>query len=473
MSLSTVDSRSLKTTMTATSGPRHSRLFLYALSLVTFAFTVVTTVFTILDASSFYYWGISFGPLAIVAATFNLLSLGTIVAVFIQLIYRQGRRGNGPWSSRSCLVPLCLLPTVVAVVLTLATYILTQTHKREVLAAPNGHWSFDMPPKYTIWALSTASQAVFFVITIWNWPSEQQYAGAAAGSPEESPREATPAMASNALQTPHIHGSSLSSPTFSNSSTHSLSNWGSSFYQAVYPVTSRTKLLARGASSLRDSISLSSMRTNSVSHPPDGFAMWNSSEMDPHLRDTIMQSGPSQELTAVLGRGTRLEPIPGSRPVSPARALNGPFSESPPVDTTAMPSPAFISPHTSRPPSPNIDSAMIHPLFRPDSPVPPPAATPGTVVVASPLSGHVIPRPHSSRSRTNSRTMSPSPLTSPSQIFGDAGSIRSGRGDRCESPLARAMTPPIPEFILSESPRVSSSASSLRKHSLHGPDDSR
>jgi hypothetical protein len=62
----------------------------------------------------------------------------------------------------------------------------------------------------------------------------------------------------------------------------------------------------------------------------------------------------------------------------------------------------------------NTSEAHIHPLFRSDSPIPPPAATPGTVVVASPDAGRILASRQSIQSlkrlRSGSLPPAPSPL---------------------------------------------------------------
>jgi hypothetical protein len=153
--------------------------------------------------------------------------------------------------------------------------------------------------------------------------------------------------------------------------------------------------------------------------------------------------------TKPLIAATLLEPIPGSRPVSPAKALDMYTDGAPaaaavdhvddfnfgveradtpasmatirPPTSQSMAStivPASSAPRrlsrSSRPSTPSLvstssislpfaesaapfapgaaDEAHIHPLFRSDSPTPPPVASPGTIVTASPLSGQVLPQ---------------------------------------------------------------------------------
>ncbi|KAI7092021.1 hypothetical protein KC356_g48 [Hortaea werneckii] len=101
----------------------------------------------------------------------------------------------------------------------------------------------------------------------------------------------------------------------------------------------------------------------------------------------------------------RLEPIPGSRPVSPAKPLDGPFPETSPEETPLPESPiqsVVSSPWTQRASSdelpplrrPSTHGSQVHPLFRAESPMPPPLHSPGTVITASPYAGQIIGRDH-------------------------------------------------------------------------------
>ncbi|KAF2232108.1 hypothetical protein EV356DRAFT_419805, partial [Viridothelium virens] len=130
----------------------------------------------------------------------------------------------------------------------------------------------------------------------------------------------------------------------------------------------------------------------------DGFDMWDTSMVDQQDKETVLYS-----------QATGLETIPGSRPVSPARALDGPFPREsspkaetvevalPPSPTTEQQRQRNCTPtassirsqtiHKSRSSTP--DESHIHPLFRSDSPAPP-STTPGTIITASPQGGQTL-----------------------------------------------------------------------------------
>lgn len=181
---------------------------------------------------------------------------------------------------------------------------------------------------------------------------------------------------------------------------HSLTNLichhrSSMIFKVIRPVTSRTKLLFHNSFVLPE--------TNSAS----------GSELSMRLSENSndSESRPPSSKKRSLPRKfsiSQLETIPGSRSASPANALNGPFSghwnhpiESPRVQSPTSPSGSFkkLMRSQSRRQS-NADQSHIHPLFRRDSPTPPPVALPGTVITASPHAGQVI-------SAEQQRTLSP------------------------------------------------------------------
>lgn len=122
----------------------------------------------------------------------------------------------------------------------------------------------------------------------------------------------------------------------------------------------------------------------------------------------------------------------------------------------------------------------IHPLFRSDSPTPPPAVSAGTVVTAAPLAGKVISNRQSIRSLNRMRSGSLPTVASPLSRQGSfddfgrrAGADRSSDPELREdgeeetedtaSETERKMTPPIPDWILSAGARTSLSGYHSRK----------
>lgn len=240
---------------------------------------------------------------------------------------------------------------------------------------------------------------------------------------------------------PHPEPNSPSRSIFSSNQRSSLKE---SAGQLLRPVTSKTRLMGSPFSSTRDVRSFSNeSRTEAMRSSNDDFGDWDTSGIEDRYDSPF----------ASKTRVTKLETIPGSRPVSPAKALHGPFptddsdeapsEELPPPDANLDPPMSPTSETGSlRSLRPNIrvntnKESHIHPLFRTESPVPPPMASPGTVITASPYAGQVVSpemrpmspwlngsRPGSpnaaaftSRSRTGSvkstRTVPSSPATSP------------------------------------------------------------
>ncbi|KAK0253561.1 hypothetical protein LTR48_001410 [Friedmanniomyces endolithicus] len=185
------------------------------------------------------------------------------------------------------------------------------------------------------------------------------------------------------------------SPTPSRSSVSSRSSWRG---HSVRPMTSKTRLL-RHSLLPSDARSYRSGRPTSLDtiRQHDGFETWDTSAVEPV---------PESRSLPASHHHRHLETIPGSRPVSPAKALDGPFptpAQTPlPDSPTAPTAPPADSPTSilhdlhELPPlrRPSTHESHIHPLFRSESPNPPPLPSPGTVVTASPLAGQVVSPQH-------------------------------------------------------------------------------
>ncbi|KAK0317186.1 hypothetical protein LTR82_011787 [Friedmanniomyces endolithicus] len=166
-------------------------------------------------------------------------------------------------------------------------------------------------------------------------------------------------------------------------------------------MTSKTRLL-RHSLLPSDARSYRSGRPTSLDtiRQHDGFETWDTSAVEPVPE--LRSLPPSHH-------HPRLETIPGSRPVSPAKALDGPFpspAQTPLPDSPTAPT-AQTAPSADFPTStlhdlhelpplrrPSTHESHIHPLFRSESPNPPPLPSPGTVVTASPLAGQVVSPQH-------------------------------------------------------------------------------
>lgn len=258
----------------------------------------------------------------------------------------------------------------------------------------------------------------------------------------------------------------------------------------VGPGSSRVKLIQKG--SARSSLDFPPVEATSID---SAFDRWDTSSVHHEIRANIHSSPP------VTRSG--LETIPGSRPESPANALDGPFlpesphavssdaptavdfySSSPPRGTTSSPpsSPPNFSRPTSRDqhkPVPNLLGSsmedLIHPLFRPNSPRPPPIAIAGTMVTAAPNAGQPVTPRTVQRMRSNTGPWK----AMPSPSFSNAGSppasptASQGPGSPGPSIAEEENLPPIlPGFVLSAGQRSSFQWYSRRKSTKERPTSS-
>ncbi|CAK7214117.1 hypothetical protein SBRCBS47491_002040 [Sporothrix bragantina] len=311
----------------------------------------------------------------------------------------------------------------------------------------------------------------------------------------------------------------------------------SSFSQVIRPITSKTRLISPstiGHSDSSPSISGTSSQRSSAWRPDslagsstspastyasrerdvrpsiEDFDSWDTSAVDPQNRLTVLES--SVSLSAIASRF--LETIPASPTTSRSPSPGMPLDLEPPQSRRRRSrsfSPAASSMRSasgtrlrsqSQSQSPPPGEAHIHPLFRSDSPTPPPAVSAGTVVTAAPLTAAQMTVTDAQSLRTLSRMRSgslpavPSPLSRQGS-FDDFG-VRRGLGiserphtgcgspelreenmelanegtteedeadrrSRADSNAERKMTPPIPEWILSAGSRTSLSGYQSRK----------
>ncbi|KAF2243307.1 hypothetical protein BU26DRAFT_437362 [Trematosphaeria pertusa] len=374
--------------------------------------------------------------------------------------------------SRRILAISCVVLSGTALIVSLASIVTIKSRLKEVTSAHSRgtvtDWNDYLNGQIGVWILACLTQCALYSSLLWSKPKPQIQPISLSG-----PRDSVMSEVRHSDQTANLYIleptqpssplAALPSPTFSTRSSQSLKSWRESLHHAVRPVTSRTKLIKQ-PSFTRDARSIYS-DGHSIANvsQSDGFDSW---EVGRRSHISLSNKDAAIQLASAPSRGTALEPIPGSRPASPARALDGPFPASD-DGHDELPPPPKLMPDISRPPSPAISEAHIHPLFRSESPTPPPAATPGTSIVASPLANQMIacpPRPYS-RMRSNSRAGSPSPLVH-SQSFQERA-MTPQRNSRSPSPPSREMTPPIPDFVLNPSPRSSMSGThSRRKVSL-------
>lgn len=241
----------------------------------------------------------------------------------------------------------------------------------------------------------------------------------------------------------------------SKSTMDTISSIRTSVSHAIRPASSRTRLLS--AREKRRVPSLDS--TPCRSSTENSFDSWDTSSVDAHNRQVVLEMSSSPTIKPPC-----LETIPASptasRSPSPGKTLD--LEPPPPLRRSRSYSASTLQQlEDSR--TSSSSELHIHPLFRSDSPTPPPVATPGTVVVAAPNAGKVITRRESKQSlkrmRSGSLPAGPSPLSRQTSMGG--AQLRrqeeAPQGDR-EPGWERSMTPPIPEWLLSPSMQASLAA---------------
>lgn len=448
------------------------RFYLSFLGAVAWSTTSADTILNILDAVSLSAAQSSLVGLAVTASAFDLGAVGVVTVFAAHHAWtREGIIKDSPQAAR-VLAASCMLISAGAVVISMASMITMRLHLQELEHGKHSaisDWISSSSAQIAIWLLACLSQIALYTSPI--WCRSKQHAQSMEASP---PRDSVMSEMRLSTPTPHLFMleatqpssplGALPSPTWSDrSSSQSLKSWRDSLHQAVRPISSRSKLVGR-PSFTREALSFHSDALSMKSAgQPDAFDSW---EVDAQSKSTASQLvAPSMLMPC---RGTALEPIPGSRPASPARALDGPF----PLEDEVLSPPPKLALDVSRPPSPGGSEAHIHPLFRSESPTPAPATTPGTSIVASPLANQIIACParpysrmrsNSARSATNSRAASPALVHQRSFINERTPSHLSQHSrSRSPSPPSRVMTPPIPDFVLNSSPRNSVNGSQRR-----------
>ncbi|EKD20003.1 uncharacterized protein L3040_002319 [Drepanopeziza brunnea f. sp. 'multigermtubi'] len=320
---------------------------------------------------------------------------------------------------------------------------------------------------FIVWAISIIAEAMFLICMIIIQRKDSQYDQEYGrdGEPQnlaEMVESGRPRLLSLQKSIANHDFSSIGSPPLSERSRadSDMSSFRFSFKQVVRPISSKTKLIAHSCrSSYRPQsiVSNNGSQCETVLSIEDGFDSWDTSGVDAQSREAVASASPTTPprlLETIPASPTNsrsgspvfpldLEPPrtrPRSRSYSPANSCRDLSRTTRNQDTESMNS-----------------EAHIHPLFRTDSPAPPPAATPGTMVTAAPGAGQVISDRQSIRSiqRIRSGSLPSSP------VLGHSASLESIRQhiereelERLEEVAGqRSLTPPIPDFILKGVPR--------------------
>ncbi|KAH7329136.1 hypothetical protein B0I35DRAFT_37071 [Stachybotrys elegans] len=258
-------------------------------------------------------------------------------------------------------------------------------------------------------------------------------------------------------------------PSYAPSSTASVA---SSMAKFIRPISSKTRLLSTREKHRGHSLDSDAYRS-STDVPTDS---WDGSSVDTITLQTI--STPS------VAKPRFLETIPASPTISGASTpeLLQDLEPPHPVRRSRSYSPS------GRREVPGLTSSSsselhIHPLFRSDSPTPPPIATPGTVVLASPIAGQVISNRQSvhslKRIRSGSLPSAPSPLSRQGSLepsrstsslripMDEQSSIEeveeSEEEDKDNGSARRVKTQSIPDFVLGAGNELPRSGQSMRR----------
>jgi len=408
---------------------------LRSVGVIALLLTVPTTVFVTLVAVTLTVAHLPVCIPALAATILQLLSLVTLGYFVYQGSNTQGidvfKRRLRP---RTSLCITGVIPAVLAAALIAVTFSWVKICFGDMPQFVRGLWTWELLiSAFIIWGMSLVAQTVFFSLSLLRTkpPGGVNRSDPATEDLERvTPmQEVTRPVTTGSVQSDSSQPLALQTPRRSLTNSEAISSLRSSLSGVVRPTSSRTKLLPRHSSIPRDS-KRSSFESSSRDHVAreNSFDSWDTSAVGPHIREAVLQSSPPSA-------GSGLEPIPGSRPESPANALDGPFLPQSPTYST----PNFTRPWSRQRSSSNEDH--IHPLFRTTSPTPPPTPTPGTVVTAAPMAGQVIDGRILNRMRSGSLPSSPSPLIR-------SASFDIWSGARSFTPPTRGATPPIPDFIL-------------------------
>lgn len=426
---------------------------------------------------------------AIVASALSSIT----VAVLLLLVGRQIRYRNGAHiqdfgHGRQHTYLLAGFGGVFGILSAVASAILLGMMRTRIVDLPRRTISSStenlVTGAFIVWAVALLSQAVFIIcMVIIQKRDFQQQIQPYRANPEEPEQfsemvENTPrpssVQRSSHRATPSVESKSPPpSSGRSRAGSDTVSSFRSSISQVVRPITSKTKLIQNNHRSPYRPQSTrsvdSSHRDTSISIE-EGFDSWDTSAVDPQSREAVASASPTPprflETIPASPTGSR-SPSPGfPLDLEPPKQRKRSRSYSPANSYRDLPRTA----RTASSPTESVNATAeshIHPLFRTDSPTPPPAATPGTIVTAAPGAGQVISDRHSIRSihRMRSGSLPSSPIAHTPSLDSIRRAMEREELDRLEEAAAesRSLTPPIPDFILNGGPRNSMHGYNARK----------
>ncbi|KAL9602588.1 MAG: hypothetical protein Q9219_001732 [cf. Caloplaca sp. 3 TL-2023] len=380
--------------------------------------------------------------LALVAAIIEVLSWCTVMYMLLCHI-RQRKSFGGSGEMRggrgrhSLLFALGMVPSIIGGIAVGALLGWANTSRNEVPSYVLGlRLSTYLFVSFILWGVSVMTQILFFACLAWAShpvPKSVQEPSISTREERQEMMEPSRPTTSTTVQSNPFQGesSNSNSPSAPPSDAASLR---SSLSVKTRPATAKGKLLNR-QHAFQSRSSLDNPATKVRSSQDEAFDSWDTSAVGSHIRETVLQSSP-------VVKPSPLEPIPGSRSPSPAKALEGPFFQQGPDDSlppSPLPQPT-ISRSTSRARSASSED-HIHPLFRTCSPAPPPNASPTTILTAAPGAGQLINQRILKRMRSGSLPSSPSPLIR-SESFSDFMASRTPVSPRSpRSPIGETLRP--------------------------------
>lgn len=424
---------------------------------------------------------------AIVASALGGISVLLLLMIFIrQTRYRNGAHVQDSGHGRRHTYLLAGFSGTLGVISAVASALLLSMMRNRIGSLPKRTVASSTESMisggFGVWAAALLSQALFLIclVIIQRKDFQQQIQPYRIESEGEKfppvqdsagPQAQDTQLNSDCRGQSSMESKKASSPSVrSRAGSDTMSSFRSSFSHVVRPITSKTRLIQTGYKSPHRPTSIDSGHRDSSME--DSFDSWDTSAVDAQSRQAVESASPLPQRF--------LETIPASPTGSRSPSPGFPLDLEPPKTRNRSRSYSPSSNHTevfrnSRTASPagSIVEAHIHPLFRTDSPTPPPAATPGTVVTAAPNAGQLISDRQSIRTihRMRSGSLPASPLAH-SGSFDSINSIEPATdGEELEIPTGsgeRTLTPPIPDFILNGGPRNSLSGYNLRKKGLAG-----
>jgi hypothetical protein len=432
--------------------------------------------------------------LAFVAFAVNLLVIATLI--FLATYYVAKLKPEPiELPTRLCwrFIAMGIVVTIVSLPLSLITLIsLTRALKHLPRRIVNQPIDTMLIAWFALWGVSVLLRVAFFGFTAMWTKNVLRTQGADEESLDLDFGIASPTMAEarpdtqGTMRSFRSQDNTLASPPKTPTTPRPKSSLRSSSSTKVGPGSSRTKLIHDSAKSSFD------FPAGEAFPVDDGFDRWDTSSVHQEVRATLQSSPP-------LTR-SGLETIPGSRPESPANALDGPFLPSSPNATNSdattavdwvprssrkpsLSSPPSSPPNFSRPTSSQRNKAgvhstmeeLVHPLFRTNSPSPAPVAAPGTMITASPMAGQSITPRTVYRMRSGTFPQNSSTNLSASNAPSTDGSVPGSPeiGSPGPSIIEEEDLPPIlPGFVLSAGQRSSLVGYGKRKSVKERPQSS-